>query len=109
MLFNNFVIYQNIISGIIAPHGMTDYFHARQNNYMRELFSINVACASSSLVLNAVHDPYSILDASFLISSVVHFRHDMPKIFPNSEYTSSLILICLSIFYNHDIFFLIGK
>lgn len=105
MLFNNLAIYQNIISGIIAPHGITDLFHAKQNNHIRDLLSINVFCASSSIMLNAIHDPYLILDASFFISSIIHFRHDMPNIFPNSEYGSSLLIILLSIFYNHDIFF----
>ena len=105
MLFHNLVIYKNIISGIIAPHGITDLFHARQNNRMKELLSINIACTSSSILLNTLHDPYSILDSSFLISSVVHFRHDMPIIFPKSDYISSILLIYFSIFYNHDIFF----
>ena len=105
MLFHNIATYQNIISGIIAPHGMTDLFHARQNNYVKQLLSINIACASSSLMLNTIHDPYFILDASFLISSIIHFRHDMPQVFPNSEYSTSLLLVFLSLFYNHDIFF----
>ena len=29
----------------------------------------------------------------FLISSVVHFRHDMPIIFPKSDYITSILLI----------------
>lgn len=72
---------------------------------MKQLLSINVACASSSMFLNVIHDPYFILDSSFLISSVIHFRHDMPKVFPNSEYGISLLLLLTSICYNHDIFF----
>ena len=105
MLFHNIATYQNIISGIIAPHGMTDLFHARQNNYVKQLLSINIACASSSLMLNTIQDPYFILDTSFLISSVIHFRHDMPQVFPKSEYSTSLFLVFISLFYNHDIFF----
>ena len=105
MLFHNIAIYQNIISGIIAPHGITDLFHAKQNNHMNQLLSINVACASSSLILNTIQDPYCLLDASFFISSVIHFRHDMPQVFPKSDYSTSLLLILLSLFYNHDIFF----
>ena len=106
MLFHNPIIYQNIISGIIAPHGITDLFHARQNNYMKQLLSINIACASSSMLLSTIHDPYFILDSSFFISSLIHFRHDMPKVFPSSNYVSSFLLLMTSICYNHDIFFL---
>lgn len=105
MLFNNLAVYQNIISGIIAPHGITDLFHARQNNRIKELLAINIACATSSILLNTVHDPFTILDSSFFISSVIHFRHDMPVIFPNSDYSLSLIMLLFSIFFNHDIFF----
>lgn len=106
MLFHNIAIYQNIISGIIAPHGITDLFHAKQNNCVNQLLSINIACASSSLLLNTIHDPYCLLDASFFISSVIHFRHDMPQVFPKSDYSTSLLLLLSSIFYNHDIFFI---
>ena len=105
MSFNKIIIYKNIISGIIAPHGITDLFHARKNNKIRELLSINIACTSSSIFLNTIHDPCRILDSLFLISSVIHFRHDMPVIFPNSDYSISLLMLLVSIFLNHDIFF----
>ena len=78
---------------IIAPHGITDLFHAKQNHYMKQLLSINIACASSSMFLSTIHDPYFILDASFFISSLIHFRHDMPKVFPSSNYISSFLLL----------------
>ena len=105
MLFPNVVVYQNIISGIIAPHGITDLFHAKQNHHMKQLLSINVACASSSMFLSTIHDPYFILDSSFFISSLIHFRHDMPKVFPGSNYVTSFLLLMTSICCNHDLFF----
>ena len=105
MSFNKLVIYKNVISGIIAPHGMTDLFHAHQNNKINELLSINIACSSCSIILNKIHDPF-ILDSFFLLSSIIHFRHDMPNIFPSSNYSISLIMIMVSIFLNHDIFFI---
>ena len=73
MLFPSVIIYQNIISGIIAPHGITDLFHAKQTNHMKQLLSINVACASSSMFLNTIHDPYFILDSSFLFHRLFIF------------------------------------
>ena len=80
MLFPNVVVYQNIISGIIAPHGITDLFHAKQNHHMKQLLSINVACASSSMFLHHSR-PIFYIDASFLFHHLFIFAMTCRKYF----------------------------
>lgn len=102
MLFNP-IVYQNIISGIIAPHGMTDLFHSQQYNKTKELLLMNAGITASSFLLNT-NNLSPILDSTFFISSIIHFRHDMPSInVPRYILSTSLILLSLQ---QPDFFFL---
>lgn len=103
MLFTP-IVYQNIISGIIAPHGMTDLFHSQQYNKTKELLLMNAGITITSFILNN-NDLSPILDSSFFLSSIVHFRHDMPniKMIPRYFLSTSLILLSLQ---QPDLFFL---
>ena len=102
MLFNP-IVYQNIISGIIAPHGMTDLFHSQQYNKTKELLLMNAGITAGSLLLNT-NNLSPILDSTFFISSIIHFRHDMPSInVPRYILSTSLILLSLQ---EPDLFFL---
>ena len=102
MLFNP-IVYQNIISGIIAPHGMTDLFHSQQYNKTKELLLMNAGITAASFLLNT-NNLSPILDSTFFISSIIHFRHDMPIInVPRYILSTSLILLSLQ---QPDLFFL---
>ena len=102
MLFTP-IVYQNIISGIIAPHGMTDLFHSQQYNKTKELLLMNAGITAGSLLLNT-NNLSPILDSTFFISSIIHFRHDMPSInVPRYILSTSLILLSLQ---EPDLFFL---
>ena len=84
-------IVNKIINGIIAPHGMTDLIHAQQNNYVNELYKINLLSIGSSLISHQCMP--QILNSMFFLSSIIHFRHDMPKIKNIPRYLLSIIVI----------------
>ena len=92
------------INGIIAPHGITDIIHAQQNNLFGPLFTINGVTILSSVVLDKLY-LNNILDVSFILSSIIHFRRDFPenKLIP--RYLFSFVLLFISIFYNPNILF----
>jgi hypothetical protein len=50
MIFPN-TITKNIITGVIAPHGITDLIHAKQENLLPELYTINIFTTLGILIL----------------------------------------------------------
>lgn len=100
------VIYQNIISNIIAPHGITDLTHSIQENKIKELLSIYSITNMASYYISYINNIQlsSLLDISFLCFSIIHFRHDMPIINNIPKYVWSCLLLYTSIIYNYDIF-----
>ena len=72
------------VSCIIAPHGMTDYIHAKKFGYLEELYKINLSMIASGLLLNRCN-MYYIIQTCFLLASVIHFRNDMPLILNNKK------------------------
>lgn len=85
------IINNVIINGIIAPHGITDLLHAQQNNYLPKLYKINILSVLTSLICHKVNR--NILNGMFILSSIIHFRHDMPKIMNFPRFIMSSFLI----------------
>ena len=101
------IIYQHIITGIIAPHGITDLSHSIQENKVKELLSIYSITNIGSFCISQFNDNIKLLlDISFLSLSIIHFRHDMPVINNTPKYLWSCLLLYISIIYNYDIFML---
>lgn len=73
-------IMKNIIVGFISPHGMTDYIHAKKYGYLTQLYQININTMAAGGLCHFIHAD-SIVHGAFLISSVIHFRNDMPLIY----------------------------
>ena len=86
------LLLQKSLSTIIAPHGMTDLMHAEQYGLTAQLVRIN---AMSMLTSHFLHnmDGGNILTGAFLVSSVVHFRHDMPVVKNVPRFVLSGVLI----------------
>ena len=77
MLFNN-NFFKNAVTGVIAPHGITDLFHAEQNNLIPQLYSINLLTVISTLAIDKFNHP--LLEIMFYAVSAYHFRNDMPNL-----------------------------
>ena len=102
-------IKRKILTSVIAPHGITDILHATQNNSTKQLLSINSLCVVGSFGLSQTDVTMLGLNSFFLITSLVHFRHDFPVISKNTskelqQYVCSVALI-LSFVENHELFF----
>lgn len=110
MIFPNYYhIKHKIITTVVAPHGITDFIHATQYNTTQELLSINTVCLLTSIGMSQNDITMMGLNTFFIISSAVHFRHDLPLTLKNKnqeiqKYIFSLITI-LSFIANHDLFF----
>tara|TARA_Y100000389_G_scaffold179643_1_gene193885 strand:+ start:580 stop:1137 length:558 start_codon:yes stop_codon:yes gene_type:complete len=109
MIFSNYHIKHKILTSVIAPHGITDLFHAVQNNNTKQLLSMNAVFIATSFELSQ-HDVTMLgLNFFFLVSSLVHFRHDFPVFWKNNnqefqQYILSLVTI-LSFTLNQELFF----
>lgn len=105
-----FFIKKKIISAIVAPHGITDLIHCVQNNKAPELFFINTACVTSSIVSSSHLYTDIGYNVCFAFGSVMHFRHDF-KWFQTYkhrrilQYLLSSITI-LSFIFNIDLFYI---
>lgn len=88
---------------IVAPHGITDLFHAFEYNNMLPLSQIYTSAFSlipiSDTLMN-YDNHFRLLDCVFILSAIIHFRHDMPKISRNTNHIRqewmSFLLIMLS-------------
>lgn len=88
---------------IVAPHGITDLFHAFEYDNLIPLSQIYTSAFSlipiSDTLMN--YDSHvRLLDCVFILSAIIHFRHDMPNIsfnkHPVRPECMSLLLILLS-------------
>ena len=109
MIIPAYHIKLKILTSIIAPHGITDLIHATQNNNTQHLVSMNTVCVATSFGLSQNEATSLGLNAIFVISSVIHFRHDFPIIFKNNHQelqrgVFSFVTI-LSFIVNYDLFF----
>jgi len=85
------------VSGIISPHGMTDYIHAKKFGHLDELYRINLSMAVGGFVLTHCQ-LYIIIQFTFLVASIVHFRNDMPLIKIKNTNSKTLQLLFSSVF-----------
>tara|TARA_Y100000816_G_scaffold283423_1_gene260294 strand:- start:2828 stop:3400 length:573 start_codon:yes stop_codon:yes gene_type:complete len=92
------IILQKAVSTVIAPHGITDLIHANQHNITSELLQINGFTLVYSHVLHFTDQ--NVLATLFLLSSIIHFRHDMPRVFGIPRFIWSSLLISLFSAYN---------
>lgn len=94
-----------IVKNIIAPHGITDIMHSVHQNTTKDLLIINSISCSSCLLFDNNFIYNNGINIFFLLMSIVHFRHDMPYILNIPKYVISSLLL-LSVYYNHDIFYI---
>lgn len=89
-----------IITGIISPHGITDFIHAKKFGLLKELYHVNLSIISAGSFLNLLHLD-NIVNIVFITTSIIHFRNDMPIIkhkYINSKLnTNQLQLLCSSV------------
>jgi hypothetical protein len=97
-------IIKNIINGVIAPHGMTDLIHAQQHQLVPQLLKINIGSVALSLICNQYNE--MVLNALFFMSSIIHFRHDMPQIKRIPRFIWSSLLIFGLFFLHPELFIL---
>ena len=74
---------------VVAPHGITDLFHAYENNNLsnlRQIYTSSLALIPISEMLSSYNSNLHFLDIVFTISSIIHFKHDMPKMILNKQY-----------------------
>ena len=81
-----------IIGTVIAPHGITDLFHAYEKKNMKALASIYISSFGVICLDNFVNLDY-IINVFFMIASIFHFRHDMPKIFTIPQIIWSTLMV----------------
>lgn len=91
-------ITRTIITGIIAPHGVTDLVHARENKLLPELYTINIVSVLGTFAMDT--NAKLLLDIIFYASACYHFRNDMPKIpeMANQTVFSALMLLAFLTF-----------
>lgn len=89
---------------IIAPHGITDIGHCILTNNsinLVKIYGINFIIAKFTDISNN-NLFHNIINLVFIYSSIIHFRHDFPKIRINNKiipkYLFSTILIIISLF-----------
>ena len=69
-------IAKQITFGAIAPHGVTDLIHARQEGLVKQLYQIQ---AVNIIGINLLHvaNLDAVINILFFLFSAVHFRHDI--------------------------------
>ena len=92
MLLTNPII-RGIVTGIIAPHGITDLVHAKKYQLLPELYGINICSVLATIGLDYSHSD-ALLNFIFFSTAIFHFRNDMPKLeFANQSITSTMMIL----------------
>lgn len=73
--------FQNSLTTIIAPHGVTDIVHATSRNKIHSLIFTYTGTFFLGEVFHYCNLP-QVNNALFLIASIIHFRHDIRSIVP---------------------------
>ena len=72
--------YHTTMNTIIAPHGVTDIIHAMETRNVGNLVKYYIGAILCGECCYLVHlEP--IWNSIFVVSSIIHFRHDFDKIF----------------------------
>ena len=95
MIFPSTFVKQ-VIASIIAPHGVTDLVHAKQNKLLPQLYTINICSVLGSMGLN--HNAHTFADILFYSISIYHFRNDMPELKDIANKTTLSALMIMSFF-----------
>lgn len=87
----------SIFNGVVTvPHGITDLFHAHKYDNLSNLckiYSGSIGLIPLSAIIEKCNHNIHVLDLTFLLMSICHFRHDMPEI--NKANISKLTLSTL--------------
>ena len=105
MLLLKPLLIKHLSTSIIAPHGITDLIHAKNQEKMQELLTTYSTTIASSYLLSEIHMD-SIVNFTFFILSIVHFRNDMPEIKGIPRYLWSFLFLQFSIMNSPILFFL---
>tara|TARA_B100001175_G_C19432818_1_gene602036 strand:- start:120 stop:659 length:540 start_codon:yes stop_codon:yes gene_type:complete len=84
---------------IIAPHGVTDISHSIQTNNQLNLLKINTFMIGGTNFIINNYNYDDILNLLFFASTIIHFRHDMPKININNYFIPRYLLCSLMILF----------
>tara|TARA_B100000900_G_scaffold415337_1_gene444862 strand:- start:400 stop:948 length:549 start_codon:yes stop_codon:yes gene_type:complete len=95
MIFPNTFV-KKVIASIIAPHGVTDLVHAKQNKLLPQLYTINICSVLGSMGLN--NNAHTFADILFYSISIYHFRNDMPELKDIANKTTLSALMIMSFF-----------
>lgn len=97
--------FKYLTAGLVAPHGITDYIHALNNNNLAILCSINIFSVLFFYSLNFFNKG-RLINFLFVSSSVIHFRRDF-HILNNKflQYLLSSIIVYVNIFSDKIIYF----
>lgn len=99
------LILKHITTTLIGPHGITDIIHANNTNILPQMSATYGSTLGSSLLLDHFHmNP--VLDISFLIASIIHFRRDMPRSPTIPRYIVSASFLLFSYQYFPELFIL---
>tara|TARA_B100000123_G_C25600142_1_gene371081 strand:- start:89 stop:706 length:618 start_codon:yes stop_codon:yes gene_type:complete len=97
--------FKYLTAGLIAPHGITDYIHACNNNNLKNLNLINII---SVLLFYSLHyfKKGRVINSLFITSSIIHFRRDF-HIINNKfiQFLLSSIIVYVNIFSDKIIYF----
>jgi hypothetical protein len=97
--------FKYLTAGLIAPHGITDYIHAYNNNNLKNLNLINII---SVLLFYSLHyfKKGRVINTLFISSSIIHFRRDF-HIINNKfiQFLLSSIIVYVNIFSDKIIYF----
>jgi len=99
-------IIKQITMGVIAPHGITDIMHAGQKKKIPQLLQIQVATTAGIEIFQWLHQD-KLIYLLFFLSSVAHFRHDMPTISNIPRYVCSAFFLAATIYYSYPDLFLL--
>lgn len=89
-----------IVTNVIAPHGISDLSHSILTERLPQLMTINAMTIVGSKLITPFNKNI-LLDIIFVVSSIVHFRKDFPKIkinyntIPNWVLCSVFLLGCV--------------
>ena len=78
---------------VIAPHGLTDYIHAKKYQLIPTLYKINLAATAGTLFAHISHND-NLIHYAFLLSAAVHFRNDMPHFHLKNNEKKIFQLLC---------------
>lgn len=96
-------LFKHISISLIAPHGMTDIIHAKQFRHVLPLYNINIASIIGSYILTK-NNQEQIINILFVISSIAHFRHDIPTSISKRFFFKIPKFILISIFLLYCVF-----